>query len=130
MAVLPPSADKHKLIGIGEAQAAAAIAALLANPSLAFLASGFLGKIVFWILSQMFMRLASMGLVMLNIGADRLITAVDKVNFDGSWEASERLIEEIRKSGRELSEEEIRRIDTEVIIQFRKFARMARRKSV
>lgn len=128
MALTTPSAEKHKLEGIGAVAAAAILAVLAANPSLAFLASGFVGKIVFWFLTKMFSRLASMGLVLLNVDAEKLLVAVDKIDFDGSWETSEKLIDEIRKSGRDLSDEEIKTIDTEVIKQFRKFAKMARKR--
>lgn len=128
MAVIPPSATKHKLDGIGEASAAAALAALAANPSTSFLASGMSAKIIFWIFTKFFSGLASMGLVLLNVGADKLLTVYDKVNFDGSFESAEQFIEEIKKTGRELTDEEIKKIDGGVIATFRKFAKIGRRK--
>lgn len=72
--------------------------------------------------------LASGGLVMLNVGAEKLQTAVDKVDYDTSWETAERLINEIRKTGRELTPEEIKAIDDKVIAQFRKFGKLGRKK--
>lgn len=128
MPVIPPSAVKHGLSGIGEASASAAIAALSANPSTAFLTAGLSGKILFWILTKVFSGFASMGLVILNVGAEKLAVAADKVEFDGSMESAEKFIEEIRKTGRELTPEEVKKIDDEVIAAFRKFATLARKK--
>ena len=83
---------------------------------------------MFYLLTQLFSALASLGLVLLNVGAERIITAVDKYGFDGSFETAEKLIEEIRKTGRDLAPEEIKTIDEEVIKQFRKFAKLGRKK--
>lgn len=126
MGILPPSAEKHKLDGIGGASAAAIMAALLANPGTSFLAAGFLGKILYPVLTYVFSALASMGLVLLNLGAENVLGAIEKSNFDGSFESAERLINQIRSTGRELTPEEVKKIDDNVIEQFRKFAKMTR----
>lgn len=128
MSIIPPSATKHKLEGIGSASAAAVIAALASNPSTAFLAAGISAKILFFILTKVFSGLASMGLVLLNVGAEKLIVTVEKIDFDGSYKSAEQFIDEIRKTGRELTPEEIKKIDDGVIVTFRKFAKIARKK--
>lgn len=128
MSIVPPSAEKHDLDGIGDASASAAIAALAANPSTSFLTAGLSGKILFWILSKFFSALASMGLVVLNVGAEKLSTAISKAGYDGSFESAEKLIEEIRNTGRDLTPEEAKAIDDKVIEAFRKFAVIARKK--
>lgn len=128
MSIIPPSASKHKLEGIGEASAAAVIAALAANPSTAFLAAGISARILFYILTKVFSGFASMGLVLLNVGADKLIVAVEKIDFDGSFESAEQFIDEIRKTGRDITPEETKKIDDGVIETFRKLAKIARKK--
>lgn len=128
MPILPPSADKHDLGGIGGTSAALVMAALASNPGTTFLTAGILGKIVYWFLSSLFTKLASMGLVLLNVGTEKLLTALYKSNFDGSFESAEKLIAEIRGTGRELTPEETKKIDDDVINQFRKFAKMTRSK--
>lgn len=127
MSLLPPSSAKHDLSGIGAASAAVIMAILATNPSTVFLTVGIPGKIVFWILEKIFTRLASSGLVILNVGAEKISVVIDKVKFDGSIESAEKLIAEIRKTGRELTPEEIKAIDDDVIIVFRKFAKIGRR---
>lgn len=104
------------------------MAVLAANPSTAFLTVGVSGKIIFWILEKIFTRLASSGLVILNVGAEKFSVAIDRVNFDGSLESAEKLIAEIRKTGKELTPEETKAIDDEVIVAFRKFAKIGRKK--
>lgn len=128
MSILPPSATKHDLNGIGSASAAGVVAALATNPSTSFLTAGFIGKIVFYLLKTFFTSLASMGLVLLNVGAEKLLAAIDRSNFDGSLDTAEKLIQEIRNTGRELTPEETKQIDDKVIEQFRKFAKMTRKK--
>lgn len=128
MPIIPPSGQKHDLSGIGGASAAAIMALLAANPSTTALTVGLGGKIVFWILSKFFSVLSSMGLVLLNVGAERLQVALDKAGFDGSFDDAEKIMEAIRNTGRDLTPEEIKSIDDKVIVQFRKFGRIGRRK--
>lgn len=117
---------RHKFEGIGEASAAVIVATLSANPSTVFLATGIPGKLVFFVAKIFSMWLASAGLVLLNVGAARLSVIADKNNFDDSWNDAEKLIAEIRSAGRELSDDEIQKIDGPVIDAFRKFASLGR----
>lgn len=104
------------------------LASLAANPATVFLTTGVPGKLLFALLSRIFSSLASMGLILLNVGAERLLTAVDKIGYDDSWDTADKLIEEIRKTGRDLTPEEIKSIDEDVIKQFRKFAKLGKNK--
>lgn len=117
---------KYKFEGIGEASAAMILAATAANPSTSFLAQGFLGKVVFFLLKLFCMLLASLGLIVLNVGAAKIETIMDANNFDGSWDVAEKAIQDIRSAGRELTDEEIAEIDKPVIDAFRKFANFGR----
>lgn len=126
---LLPSEEKYEFSGIGSASAAVVFAALAANPTTSWMTVGVIpGKIVFYILSRVFSKFASKGVVLLNVGADSLLTAMEKSAFDGSLESSYKLIDEIRSSGRNLTEDETKKIDEQVILQFRKFAKMTRGK--
>ncbi len=127
MGLLSPS-DKYKFDGIGSASAAAVMAVLAAEPATAWLTVGIPGKITSAILRMFFSSLASKGVVILNVGAEKLMVALEKSGFDGSIESSYKLIEEIRASGRDLTPEEIKAIDDKVIEQFRKFAKLTRGK--
>lgn len=118
---------KYKFEGIGEAQAAVIMAALGANPSTAFLAAGFAGKIVFWVAKYFCMLLANCGLILLNVGAAKVMTIVEENNFVGAWDDADAIIAKIHATGREvLTDEEIKNIDGPVIDAFRKFASFAR----
>lgn len=128
MSLLPPSAEKHKLDGIGGASAAVVFAALSSNPYTAWMTAGIQGKIFFWVCENIFAWLASVGLVLLNVGAENLLAVIDKANFDSSLESAEKFIAEIRKTGRDLTPQEIKEIDDKVIVQFRKFAKIARKR--
>lgn len=104
------------------------IAALAANPGTLFLTTGISGKIVMFILTKIFSGLASIGLVILNLGAAKVETLVDGKNFDGAWDSAEELIAAIRNTGRDMTPEEIKKIDDPVIAAFRKWASFARQK--
>lgn len=123
---MPGPLGKHKLDGIGAASASMVIAALsISNP---VLVSGVPGKIIAWILSKFFSSLASLGLVILNVGAARVETLIDGKNFDGAYDSAEEFIAAIRNAGREMTPEEIKQIDDPVIDAFRKWASFARKK--
>ena len=119
---------KHKLEGIGAASASAVFAALLSNPTTAALTAGVIGKILYWLLTKFFSALASGGLVLLNVGASRIETMIESSKFDGSWDNAEEFIKAIRDTGRDLTPEEITKIDAPVIDAFRKWASFARKK--
>jgi hypothetical protein len=121
-------ANKYSFNGIGAASAKLVLAALAANPGTAFLATGILGTISSKILTKLFSMLASVGLVILNIGAAKVEVIIDSNNFDNSWDSAEKLIGAIRNTGRELTKEEEKAIDDKVIESFRKFASFARQK--
>jgi len=119
--------DKHKLNGIGGASATAALAALSTTGAV-WLTTGIIGKIVVWLLTELFSRMASAGLVTLNIGASKVQTLLDKNDFDGSFESAEKYLKAIRDTGREITPAEALAIDAPVIKSFRKFASFARKK--
>ena len=119
-------ARKHKFEGIGEATAALAMAALAANPQTVFLTGSFIGKIVWFVIKLLAMGGASIGLVVLNIGAAKVETIIAENNFDGSWASAQKLIAAIKGEGRELTDAEAQRIDGPVKDAFRKFGRFGR----
>lgn len=110
-------AAKHELTGIGSASATLTFVALAGSP-LAFLTQGFLGKITHYILTQVYSRLASQGLVVLNIGVARVQTMAQRKDFDGTFDDAFDLI---NKSGGRLSPDDIKAIDDRVISALRKF---------
>ncbi len=104
------------------------IAALSSNPSMLFLTKGILGKFTFLVLKILFMYLASIGLIALNVGAEKLKTISDADNFEDSFTNAEAMIKKIRDAGNELTPEQIAEIDNGVIDAFRKFAKLAKPK--
>ena len=118
---------KHKFSGIGAASATMVLVALASNPSTLFLTTGILGKIIAWVLQNFFSMLASLGLVVLNVGASRVETLIDGKNFDGAYDSAEEFIAAIRNTGRDLTPEEIKKIDDPVIEAFREWAGFAGR---
>jgi len=129
MGILPPAAEKYDFTGIGNASAAVIMALLLANPYTSFLTVGLLGKINFKIISWLCSSAASVGLVFLNVGAEQIVTAVDKVGFDGSFDNAFKLIDQINSTGHSLTPAQVAAIDAPVIAQFEKFAKLTRTKS-
>jgi hypothetical protein len=117
---------KHKFDGIGQTAASIIMAGLAANPSTAILASGFLGKVMFIIFKYICMMLANLGLIVMNVGAEKLETIVAAGDFDGSWEKAEEMLNKIRQEHREMTPDEIKKIDDGVITAFRKFASFGR----
>lgn len=117
-----------RFTGIGEASAAITLAALAANPTTLPFTTGLLGKATFFFLKIFFMFLASLGLIVMNVGAAKLETVIDQHDFDGSFESAEKLIKKIRDSGKEITETDAAYIDAPVIIAFRKFANFGKKK--
>lgn len=117
-------AAKHELTGIGSASATLTFVALAGSP-LAFLTQGFLGKITHYILTQVYSRLASQGLVVLNIGVARVQTMAERKDFDGTFDEA---FELINKRGGKLSDAEAKKIDDRVISALRKFTDFGVRK--
>jgi len=127
MGLLLPS-QKHKLDGIGSVTATSVMALLEAYPPTKFLTVGVLGKITYAILKRLFSFMASGGLVSLNLGAEKILGAIEKHDFDGSWESAQKIIDAIRSTGRDLTPEEIVTIDNGVIEAFRKFGKITRKR--
>lgn len=119
-------ARKHKFEGIGEATAALAMAALAANPKTVFLTGSLIGKAVWFVIKLLSMGAASIGLVVVNLGAAKVETIITENNFDGSWESALKLIAAIKEQGRELTDAEAEKIDGPVKDAFRKFGRFGR----
>lgn len=63
----------------------------------------------------------------MNVGAEKISAAIDHSNFDGSLDSAQKLISEIRNTGKDLTPEEIKAIDDPVIEAFKKFATIGRR---
>lgn len=129
MVSIPPPVTKYDFSGIGNASAAALMAVFLVNPSTTFLTAGIAGKLVYYIASQVFAGLASVGLVFLNVGAEQIATAVSKAGFDGSLDNAYKVMDQLTSSGHGLTAEEVAEIDNPVISQFEKFAKLTRTKS-
>lgn len=118
----------HNFTGIGEVSAAMVMASLAANPSTLPLTTGIPGKILFYILKIFFTYLASLGLIVLNVGAEKIETVAAENNYDGTWDSAEKSIKQIRDTGRDLTPEEIEAIDQTVIEALRRFARFGKKK--
>lgn len=115
---------KHKFDGIASVSATFAMTAMAGGP-LAFLTTGFLGKITFFLLKKMMNGFTNNGLAVLNLGVDFLSTNFQERDFDEAMRAA--LIARdkiITKKGR-LTKEEMDAIDLPVKNTFRKFVRLA-----
>jgi hypothetical protein len=115
---LPPAATKYEFDGIGKAGAMATFAALALNPATLPLTQGFWGKILFYALTWFYARLASVGLVVLNIGIANVETLLQEKEFNGSFDEAFQII---NQKGGKLTEAEKASIDAKVIAAFRKF---------
>lgn len=121
-------ATKYDFSGIGAAEAKLLLAALLANPSTSWLATGLVGTFMQWLLTRVFSMGASVGLVLLNLGAEKVEGMVDQHNFDGSFDSAEKILEAARDAHQTLTPAQIQAIDAPVINSFRKWASFARQK--
>lgn len=128
MSQLGNAADKNRFEGIGAASAKAVLALFASSPSTAFLSTGITGRIASWFISGLFSKMASVGLVIMNIGAAKVETLIDGNKFEGTLDSAEALIKAIRDTGRDLTPEEIVSIDDPVIAAFRKWASFGRKK--
>lgn len=117
------ASTKHDFKGIGKASALLVMTAMAANPATLALSQGFLGQIINWGLTMLFSRLASLGLVVLNIGVVSVETLAEAKEFDGSFDEAFAII---NKKGKGLTDDEIKAIDNKVISTFRKFATFGR----
>ncbi len=111
------AAFKYKFDGIAKASATVTFLAL-ASTSFAPLTIGFTGKVFFFFLQFFYTGLASIGLVVLNIGIADLKTISEKNDFDGSFDEAFKII---NAKGGKLTDAEKKSIDNKVIAAFRKF---------
>lgn len=126
MSLINQPVTKYKFEGIGETGAAVILAGISSYPAFAWATTGIIGKFTWFIAKLLCMGLASLGLVVLNVGAAKIQVIVDQSNFDGSWESAQKLIADIRSHGRELTDAEKEKIDAPVMDAFRRFGRFAR----
>lgn len=113
------ASTKHDFKGIGKASALMVMTAFAGNPATLFLSQGIAGRIINYGLTILFSRLASLGLVVLNVGVVTVETLAEAKEFDGSFDEAFAII---NKKGKGLTDEEIKAIDNKVIAAFRKFA--------
>jgi hypothetical protein len=118
-------ANKYNFSGIGGASSKLVLAALTANPSTLWLTVGIMGTISDWILSWAFSCAASVGLVVLNLGAEQVESLIAQNQFDGSWDSAEKLLNAAHDAHQSLTPAQIAAIDQPVIDSFRKFAQIA-----
>lgn len=114
---LDSAADKYDFQGIGKASATVTIAALAANPSTLWLTTGFVGSMFYWLLTQFYSKLASVGLVILNVGIADVQIITQHSEFDGSFDDAFKLI-----NAGPLTDEQKSAIDNKVISAFKSFA--------
>ena len=117
-------ANKYNFSGIGAASAKLVMAALVANGQ-AWAAGGFLASVVSWFLTQAFSMAASVGLVLLNLGAERIEGILDAHAYDGTWDSAEKLVDAARAAHQALTPQQIKSIDDPVIAALRRFAVLA-----
>ncbi len=108
---------KHKFEGIGEASATATLSAI-ATSSMAWAATGVIGRVVFALLKWFYMALANRGLILLNVGIAHIQVMSQKENFDGTFDEAFKALNE---KGSALTDEEKKQIDDRVISALRKF---------
>jgi hypothetical protein len=104
------------------------LAGIAGHPQLAWMAAGLPGKLLWLISKCICMGLASVGLVVLNVGTEKLLVIMAESNFDGSWESAQKLIDEVHRQGRELTDAEKKAIDEPVKAAFRRFGRWVRKR--
>lgn len=119
-------ATKYDFSGIGAAEATLLLAALAANPSTTWLTTGIVGAFMKWLLTCIFSMGASVGLVLLNVGAEKVEGMVDQHGFDGSFDSAEKILAAARDAHQTLTPAQIKAIDDPVIASFRKFGSFAR----
>jgi len=120
-------ATKYNFDGIGAASASLVIAALATSGN-TWAVAGVSGTIFKWLLTEVFSAAASVGLVLMNVGAEKVEIIIDQNAFDGSWDSAEKLIDAARQAHQDLTPAQIAAIDAPVIGAFRKFASFARPK--
>lgn len=110
--------SKHQFDGIGKFSATLIFTSMAGGP-LAFLTTGWLGTITFFLLKKFGSWLANQGLALLNIGVDAIKLSIEKGAYDAAIEAA---IKQVKETNRPLTVKEKREIDESVKRAFRKFA--------
>ncbi len=104
--------------GIGGAGATMLMVILASNPTTAFLAVGFWGKVIHWTATKFFGWMAGQGVMFANVGIAKVDTIIAKSEFESAFSEAFKIIEQ-RKGA--LSAAEARKIDDNVIRALRKF---------
>lgn len=117
-------ANKYVFNGIGSASAKIVMALLVADGQL-WAAGGFWASIINWILTFAFSMGASLGLVILNLGAERVEEIVDENNYEGTWDSAERLVDAARNAHQDLTPAQVKSIDDSVKAALRRAAVLA-----
>lgn len=110
--------SKYEFEGIGKFNATLIFTAMAGGP-LAFLTTGFLGTITFFLLKKFGSWLANQGLALLNVGIDFIKIEFEQKAFD---DAMEKAIAKVKGSSHKLSKQEVKEIDDEIKRVFRRFA--------
>lgn len=111
-------ATKYKYYNIGKGSATLVFLALAGNPSTAVLTAGVIGQFVFSFLTWASTMLASVGIVLANVGVDWIDTRLEKGDFDGAWDEA---FKKINEKGNTLTPEEVKAIDDKVIAAHNSF---------
>jgi hypothetical protein len=109
---------KHQFDGIAKFNATLIFTALAANPPTAFLTTGVLGKVLFFILAKLGNIMANNGLALANIGVDMVQLAIQKNNYDSAMDAA---IKQVLETKGPLSKEQKDAINAPVKEAFLKF---------
>ena len=109
--------QKYDFSGIGKGSALLLFTALAAGSG-AFLTQGIVGSVIFWLATKFFSYMASLGLILVNVGVANVQTLSQQKEFDGTFDDAFRII-----NSKKITKEEGDAIDNKVIAVFRKFAR-------
>jgi hypothetical protein len=109
---------RHQFSGIGDKSATLTMMLVAATP-LNFLAIGFWGRITHWILSRLYMWLASNGLVLINVEVSKIQVAAQKSDWEAALKEAWAIVDNKTK---DLSNAEKKKIDDRVRKAHRRFA--------
>lgn len=104
--------------GIGKAEALLIYSALAAS-SWAFLTTGFLGTVVFQLLTYICTQLANVEVLILNVAATDIQTLIGQGDFDATFDQA---FKQIQANKDKLTTAQKAKIDAPVIAAFTKFA--------
>lgn len=118
------AATKYQFDGISSVSASFVFTAMASGP-LAFLTTGVLGQVTFFILKKVMNGLANNGLAVLNLGVDFISVNFQERDFNEAMRAALIARDKVITTKGKLSKEEMDAIDAPVKDAFRKFARLA-----